>query len=378
MGEFSLLRDFLKIKTKRFPVTTAYLTKNIVGRGKMSYMTELKKLIRYKQNKSYYRELSEEERNFVSQDFERILKFANEDFPINGKLTSVCFSSVGENLWEVVNFDVPFMTEVEVQPFVYIKPLAKLYSHYRNYGLVLVDKAKAKIFERRLGSNIEHFQVRSNQVESIKYGGYKGRDERSVERNIHNIILGHYKEVSKKVSELDSKLNFNWIILGGHRDVLNEFKKYLKDDILCKVLGEMIIGPEVPTDDAFKKVESMEDIIKAEYEKRLIQKVRELSTENYAVEGIQAVIISSRKRAVKTLLFAEDFIQKGHYCKDCGLIDTGDATKCPDCGNNLMITNDVTENLIHSVLENGGNIEVIEKEKDKIPGIAAILYFPIV
>jgi peptide subunit release factor 1 (eRF1) len=102
-----------------------------------------------------------------------------------------------------------------------------LFSHYRSYAVILIDRMKARIFESRLGEFKEHFHVEDNAPEQVKVGGFKGRQERKVERNIHEGTIQHYKEVAQVAFDLFQKYKFHWVILGGRKDVLSEFTRYL-------------------------------------------------------------------------------------------------------------------------------------------------------
>lgn len=378
MTQYPDLKKFLDLTPRNYPITTAYISMDVRQSGRQNYITELKKLVQYKKRKSYFKELSQIERESVLEDFGRILKYAKEDFNINGKLTSVCFSSSAEGIWETVNFNIPFRTDIEVQPYPYIRPLASIYSSYRNYAVLLIDRNKARIFESRLGENVEHFHVREGSYEKIKYGGYYGRDERSVERNIRNMAIQHYKRVADEIFDLNRKYDFNWIIVGGRKEIMNEFRKYLHEFVVGKILGEIEVDPDAHINDVLDRVKEAESFARKRFEERLVGEIREKLHSNLAVEGPHGVITASRKRAVKTLIFTEDFVRKGMFCKKCDYLGIEHQTNCPVCGAKLYKTNDIVELLLHRVLQNGGNVEVLNLDIKEFPGIGAILHFPVV
>ncbi|HDN59893.1 MAG TPA: hypothetical protein ENF20_08035 [Candidatus Marinimicrobia bacterium] len=377
MAQYPSLKKFLDITPQSYPITTAYISVDIRQPSRQNYITELKKLIQYKKRKSYFRELSQIERESVLEDFDKILKYAKEDFNINGKLTSVCFSSSAEGIWETVNFNIPFRTDIEVQPYPYIRLLAGIYSGHRNYAVLLIDRNKARIFESRLGENIEHFHIRENSYEKIKYGGYYGRDERSVERNIRNMVIQHYKRVADEIFNLNRKRDFSWIIIGGRREIMNEFRRYLHEFVIGKILGEMEVDPDAHINDVLDRVKETENVARKKFEEELVRSMKGKLHDNLAVEGLHGVITASRKRAVKTLIFTESFVQKGVFCKKCDYLSIECQDNCPVCGVKLYKTNDIVELLLHRVLRNGGDVEVLDSDTRDFPGIGAILHFPV-
>ena len=80
---------------------------------------------------------------------------------------------------------------------------------------------------------------------------------------------------------------------------------------------------------------------------------------------------------MKTLIFTESFVQKGVFCKKCDYLSIERQDNCPVCGVKLYKTNDIVELLLHRVLRNGGDVEVLDSDTRDFPGIGAILHFPV-
>ncbi len=372
-----VLKNLIAFEKKNFPVTSAYFQSSNSTGNRKSHIVELKKMIRYKKNTTYFKQLSEDEQHSVLEDFDRILKWFRDEFDSSKFLSSICFSSQDAGLWQTINLKQPLKNELVIQPKPYIRPLTTLFSTYRNYAVVLVDKTKARIIESRLGKNIEHFYTENNSPESIKVGGFKGREERRVERNIHQAVIRHYKQIAQQIFDLNQKFNFNWIILGGRKETLSEFQKHLHDYVASKVQGKIYVEPSAALNDVLERVMLTEEKAREKFERNLLKELNDKKQINQGVEGIQAVLFAIGKNLIKTLIIQENYKTKGVFCRNSGYLGLSPSNKCPQANEQMERTNDIVEHLLHLCLAQGVNIEYIKASMSEFGNIAAILRYPI-
>lgn len=372
-----VLKNLIAFEEKDFPVTSAYFQSSNSTSNRKSHIVELKKMIRYKKNTTYFKQLSEGEQHSVLEDFDRILKWFREEFDSSKFLSSICFSSQDAGLWQTINLKQYLRNELVIQQKPYIRPLTTLFSTHRNYAVVLVDKTKARIIESRLGGNIEHFHIENNSPESIKVGGFKGREERRVERNVHQAVIRHYKQIAHQIFDLNQKFNFNWIILGGRKETLSEFQKHLHDYVASKVQGRIYVEPFAVLNDVLERVKLTEEKTREKFEKNLLKELNDKKQINQGVEGIQAVLFAIGKNLIKTLIIQENYKTKGVFCRDSGYLGLSPSDKCPQANEQMERTNDIVEHLLHLCLAQGVNIEYIKASMSESGNIAAILRYPI-
>ena len=373
-----ILKDLIHLPQNKFPVTSAYFTLDNIAGNRKSHIVEIKKQIRYKKEKTYFRQLSTEEQESVLSDFDRILHWFGKELNPAESISSICFSSSGANLWRTLNFKIPLPQNILViQPYPYIRPYTILFSRYRNYAVVLVDRSKAKIFESHLGEFREHFHIEDNAPESVKVGGFKGRQERKVERNIHQGVIQHYKEVAQEIFDLHQKFDFHWIILGGRKEVLAEFSKYLHPYISARIAGQIEVEPTAPLAEVLKKVEKTEEQARNNYEQALLKSLLDRKSAGQTVDGIQAVLDKIQDNWVDKLIIQEHFFKKGLFCRNCGFLSLKPLASCPTGCGKLERTNDLVEHLVHRALKQGVDLQFVSSNMDDYAGIAAILRFSI-
>lgn len=377
MIEEKMLKDLFKYKKRGFPVTSAYVSTANRSGSRRSHIVELKKMMRYKKSKTYFKQLPEPEQNSVLLDFDRILHWVTEEFDSSKYYSTICFSSHGSGLWQTINLKQPLENELFISPKPYIRPLTILSSVHRNYAIVLIDRAKARIFEHRLGEYIEHFYITDNSPELVKVGGFKGRQERKVERNIHQAVMRHYKQVAHELFSLNQKYLFNWIIIGGRKEAINEFQKHLHDYVASKVHGMVLVEPSAPLTEVLDCIKITESKAHQEYEKKLLLKLNDKIQVAQGVEGIHAILQTIRKNLIETFIIHENYKCKGVFCRNCDYLDLNPGGQCYECGGPLERTNDLVEHLLHVALSHGVIIEHVKRSMTKYGEIAAILRYPL-
>jgi len=370
------MKELVHFETSKFPVTSAYISVSNSPNDRKNHLVELKKLVRYKKQTTYFKQLSEKEQNSVLSDFDRVYKWFEEEFDASKYNSSIIFSSQGDGLWEAINLKHSVNNELIVQPKPYIRPLTTIFSDYRKYAVVLVDKAKARIFESHFGEYNEYKANKVEDVESVKAGGFGGTEERRVERNKHNIIVQHYKDVARDIFELHQKKNFNWIIVGGRKEATKQFKKYLHNYITEKIEGFVELEPFAPLHEALQKVKLTEEKARKNFEIKLLHLYNDKCQQGLGIFGIENILSAIEKKQIQTLIIQGTHKLKGVFCRNDDYIAAKTLNTCPLCNSKLERTNDLIENLLHIALTQSVDIQYIEKNMDNLDNMAAILRYP--
>ncbi len=372
----NMVKKLVDFKPKDFPITSAYLTVSNASGDWKRHLVELKKMIRYKKNTTYFKQLSDKEQASVLADFDKIQQWFSEGFDTSQYSSGIVFSCQGADFWEHINLKHALENELVVQPKPFIRPLTAIFSDFRNYAVVLVDKAKARVFECHFGEYTEQLNIEHDNIESINVGGFGGTEERRVERSVRQDIIQHYKDVAKFVFKLNQEKDFKWMVIGGRRETIKEFEDYLHDYVVSKVTDRIVIGPAAPLNDMLKKVRETEKKARQTFEDKLLAEYHEQEQKSLGVSGIRAAIRALRKSQIQTLLIEEGYKIKGVFCRHDDCIDTEIKAKCPLCDTPLERTNDLIENMLHIALSQSVDIQYISQPMREYGHIAAILRYP--
>ena len=377
MIKSNVVRELVQFSINDYPVTSAYFTIANKNGNHKTHLVELKKLFRYKKNTTYFKQLSEKEKQSVLDDFDNIINWFEVEMDTSKYISSICYSQSKTGFWKVINLKFPLKNELVVQPKPCIYQLTKLFSRFSRYAVVLIDRGKARIFEQSLGDFKELYSVDDNAPESVKVGGFKGRQERRVERNINHGVIQHYKEVSDKIFTLNKSRNFNWIVLGGRRESIGKFRSYLHDYVESKIAGTIDIEPQAPLNEVFERVQKVSLDARRKFETVLLEKFNNMKEANRAVEGINAVLSKLQENWIDTLLLQENYQRKGVFCRNCHFIDLSPQVECPEHGGPLERTQNIIELMLHNALQQGVDVQFIQQPMEKYGDLAAILRFPL-
>ncbi len=362
------------------PMTSFYLSVNEEDKKNKKHKILFKDLLKYKSNKTYFKNLSEEEKSSVQNDFKKIEDYINMEFDLNGDSSRsvAIFSCSEEHLWESLKFSVPMDTSMVVNRHPYLRPLVEAASRHRNYAIILVDRAKARIVEIRMGRPVEHFHVHEEDMpDQVKKGDFGGTSERRYERHINDHVRRHLKNVAGEAKRLQSKHDYTWIYLGGRQEIINEFEKVVHSYIQERTLGHIVVEPHAPLNEVLEKASAAEEDSLQSYEGQLLDRLQnEIASGSLGISGILGVLQAQQKGQIDTLLVQKAFARKGFYCPQCNYLTIDEEGTCPIDNTELLRTPDIVDNLIYNVLNQGASVEMIYRSMDDFSNIGAFLRFP--
>jgi|GEM_PF-154758 len=375
------LGNILDFEPVNKPITTLYLSIDAEGKKNKQHKILFKDILKYKSQKTYFKNLTQEESQSVQNDFKKIEDYINMEFGMNGDASrSVAIFSCSEaDLWESIKFSVPMDTSMVVNRHPYLRPLVEAASRHRNYALILVDRAKARIVEMRMGKAVEHFHVHEEDMpDQVKKGGFGGTTERRVERHINDHVRWHLKRVAEEAKKLQEKHDYKWVYIGGRPEIINEFEKVLHSYVKERVVGHLELEPGAPLKEVLEKVGAAEQDALVRYEKQFMRRLNNgIGQSRMGIGGILGVLHAQQHSQIDTLLIQQDFSRKGMYCPRCNYLTIHQEETCPLDGEDLRRTPDIVDNLIYNVLKQGASVEMISREMEDYGDIGAILRYPI-
>jgi len=376
----SQLSGILKFEPLEKQITSFYISVDEEGKKNNKHKIILKDLLKYKSGKSYFKNLKDTEKESVQQDFKKIEDYVNMEFDMdgNGSRSVAIFSCSEEDLWESMKFSVPMETSMVVNTHPYLRPLVEAASLHRNYAIILVDRAKARIVENQMGNITEHMHVHIDDMpDQVKKGDFEGTSERRYERHINDHVRRHLKRVAEEAKKLQEQHDYKWIYIGGRQDVINEFEKLTHSYIKERIQGHLIVEPHASMDEVLEKASDAEKNSLNAYEKQLLDRLQnEVGAGNLGISGMAGVLRAQQQGQVDTLLVQHDYSQKGFYCPDCNYLTIEEGNRCPIDETKLRRTPDIVDNLIYNVLKQGASVEMVTKQMDDFSDIGAFLRFP--
>ena len=319
------------------------------------------------------------QKDSVRADLQRVLRLSGE-LSGNGTHAKAVFACTAQDFWR--EYDLPATlakTNLAVDRYFHLKPLAQLLGALPRLGVVLVDRHRARFFDLRLGELTERqglFQPLSRKGRSDGYAGYDGGH---AQRRVDDEVRHHFKAVAEMLKEsLDKGICEKWILgcQDIHRSQLEpQLHPYIRQTLLGRFQADLahITRDEIRSR-AQQILERWQDERLREFVSLALSQARSHAR---GVTGLRRVLRSLELGEVQTLLLGEHFQGHAVECAGCGHLDAHIVSFCPACGRATKDVVDVSEAILPWVIRR--DIETFyvkdDAEFDKVGNIAALLRF---
>ncbi|MGQ9630456.1 MAG: baeRF10 domain-containing protein [bacterium] len=370
------VEDLMNFDGGAYPVVSLYLR---VGGGditKKDYEINLKDLMKECEGISGDSRLS---RKHLTKDLDRIQRFVTLDFQRGGEEGLAVFSCSGKDFWQVYRLPRRVKDSITVESHPYIRPLMALLDRYHRYCVALVDRSRARIFEFYAGEIEERTEFFEESPGKVRAGGWSGYEERRISRHIEDHAHRHFKRVADLMFKIFQRDKFDWLILGGHKEVIPEFEGPLHSYLKERIVDRIFVDLEIPLKDILDKTSGIERrIAKREGDELVGHLLSEVNSGGLGVVGLKETLGALREQRVQTLIIGSESPRPGSICGGCGYLGTGEEF-CPRCGGEMSPVPDIVEEAVESAIRQNCNIRFVEEDArlEERGGIGALLRFKI-
>jgi len=317
-----------------------------------------------------------------SEDVQAVRDFFDHQYDWSGRGVAV-FSGAYNGFWRTYSLAVPVPSTAIVARKPYISPLVALMDTYGSHITAVVNRQGVRLLCFESGELSETAEWWGEDVRKLKKGrgssGGPGRrggapvsgrhEEEVAQRNIRQAI----EETERFIHKCDPQ----YVILAGADPTLSQFEEELPKHLQDLVVGTM--NADVNTSEVELKERSLEMLRNVEQER---QKALVDAVFTAAAKGERGVIRladtlgAAHEGRIQTLVVAQGFRKPGYRCENCGYITDQALEKCPFCGEDFLEIPDAAEALVTQVIENGGQVEIVE-DHPKIEefGVGALLRY---
>ena len=315
------------------------------------------------------------------EDEAAILKYFEHEREWTGRSVAM-FSCAAQNYFRAFPIAVPIRSRVFVGEQPYVKPLADLLDAYGGYGVALVDKQGARLFQFHLGELKEQEGILGEEVRHTKRGGASslfgrlgGIGEKS--RHSEQTVARNLKESAEFATKFFDENHVRRVLIGGTEKNVNQFKSQLPKTWQSLVVGTFPISMMARPDEVQKKALEIGQQAERRREMRLVENIITAAAKGAdGVVRLDDTLGAVHEGRVQTLIVREGYRAKGFECQGCGYITTQELETCPFCGKSFVQIKDAVEMAVRKVMKNGGNVEIVyENPKLEEIGIGGMLRY---
>lgn len=349
--------ELLQFQNGEFLVTSCYVGTDRAGATTQELKIRAKDLFLNAHRAIETHRASRDQRASLEQDLERIEAHVNRQLAAapTGKAVAM-FSCAARQFWQA--FDLPLLRRnlLVANHDPYVRPLTGLLEEYHRYGTILVDRSRGQFFEMYMGEITNRTEIDDAIPRQPREGGLGGRDERRIERHHDHAVHQHYQRLADAVFAMFQRDKFDWLILGGHADVLGEFKPHLHAYLAERLVGEFAAEPgKMTVAEVLACSRAVEEHTERDLERRYVAELMRKKNE-MAVVGLHATLPAVARGQAHMLLVDEGFVSPGFACFACHHVGVDDAP-CPICQKPVVPCPDVVDETIEAALAKGCKVE---------------------
>ncbi len=250
----------------------------------------------------------------------------------------------------------------------YIRPLLEAIEEYERYGVVLLDRERARFFIITMGSIEEISDI--FQDPPVKHRSMAGSDhmrsQMVFQRRAAKWSESFLKYASDIVNDMVLHYRIDRILLAGPEDVTAELLRMFPKRVASRVVHRMRMAvqakPAEVMEISFPAIEQIENRQEREAVEDLVTVARKANpTKEKAVLGINGILDAVNQGRVQRLFYPRGVKIPGSQCASCEVLLDHAPTdgKCPYCSSSLTEVEDLLWPASERVLATGGKIQEI-------------------
>ncbi|MGQ9521919.1 MAG: baeRF10 domain-containing protein [Anaerolineae bacterium] len=336
------------------PILSVYLDVDPTRHPSEEYLLSLRNMLKQVEGRA------------APEDIQAVQRYFEHEYDWSGRGVAV-FSGAAADFWRVYVLPLPVAPGVTVARRPYISPLVALLDTYERYAVAVVNREGVRVLLFHLGEPIHEEVFEGEEVKKLKRGrGSSGGAERrggapSGSRHMEEVAMRNLRQAARVVEQFWRQHNPRRLVLAGAETTVSHFR-----DLLPKALQEAVVGTisGSPADSERTLRERSLQVLRQVEEEREAAMVETVVTAaakgKDGVVGLDETLSAAHEGRIRTLVILRDFHAPGYRCTSCGYLTTQNAGACPFCGGTFAEIPDAAEAAVTKVVEDGGEIEVVD------------------
>jgi peptide chain release factor subunit 1 len=279
----------------------------------------------------------------LKNDAEKVLRFLDDYREPRRALVIFCDSS--HDFFWVRDLGVNVRNTLRWLDKPYVRPLLELMDEHERYGVVLTDRAHARLFTIFLGEIEEYTEALAGaDATHIKTSGTDHlRSQMNIQRKADLHARWHLKEVAQTMSRLAGKLEFDRLILAGTVEATSELQRLLPKALRARVVGKVAWPVEANISHVLGETLKIEREVERRRESDLVEQlITAAHKKQNAVVGLEDTLLALQEWRVWQLVYSEGLNLRGSQCTNCEALTASDEA-CPYCSHAVRAVNDLIQ-----------------------------------
>jgi peptide chain release factor subunit 1 len=278
--------------------------------------------------------------------------------------------------------NIPLVTDIRWGNTAYVQQFLEVLDEFQTYGVVVLDRSRARIFTVTLGNIQKHSDIFSlGAVRHIKTTGTDHLHSQSrFQRKADQHSFAHLKCVVELLKQIAKSSGFERLVLAGSTEATSDLFRLLPKPLRSRVVASAVISANAPEKMILDEVASIAHKAERSHEiKEAETLITAAAKEVKAVTSLPETLKALNQKNVRELVYAEGFAESGGVCQECHAVFPSPTMNCEFCGLPVKLADDLIDAAIGLALAEGSRIEQLRgKAAEKLRaagGIGAFLRF---
>jgi peptide subunit release factor 1 (eRF1) len=322
---------------------------------KRGFETVLHNLLREVEGRVEEKAREEFERNRA-----RVLRFMRQYVPRKKSLVICCDART--DFWWDRDLPVLLPNVARFENAPYLRPLIEALDEYERYGVVLMDKEKARVFTVYLGE-IEEHEVVFDELPRRTVTTSMDRlwSQKNLQRHHDAHVHWHAVRVAERLREFVDRYRCDRLVVGGTVEAISELMRVLPKRLSERVAGTISLPLTAPASEVLAEVMRLEEQVERRAEQHVVESLLTAAGKgDRAVVGPMATLEALNEGRIWRLVYARNPGLTGAACAQCGaLFWEPQHQTCWYCGGTLEAVSDLLNRIVERTLALGGSVEEV-------------------
>ncbi len=311
-------------------------------------------------------------------DFRRIEAYVRQGFDRSSTRGLAIFSCAAHDLWHVVPLPVSPTSRIVVNAAPAVGQLEALVQELERFGVLLVDRQRARMFAFSFGELIDHselFDAMPRDYDRLGMRDTEGRDK--AEHHVEELVVQHLRNAAAVAFRVFQEHDLDRLSVGAPDDIAPTVESLLHPYLRERLAPRIDVSATARVEEVRRAALEVEGDMERQHERSVVARLREaVARGTRGVAGLNATLWALVERRVETLVVSEGFAESGWRCGLCGhLCRVG--PRCPLDGAQMEHLDDVVEEAVQAAFSQSCRVEVCvgNADLDVLGRIGALLRY---
>jgi len=299
--------------------------------------------------------LTERQRTGLERERTNVHRIFGRRFKPSGR-SMVLFACEPRGLWELFQLQVPSLSIARFAERPAVSQLASILDEQERYGVLILDKERARILSVYLGEVEDEVTRKSGYSGRTAAGGWsQARYERRREGQLHTHIM---KAIDALASE-QQRRGFDRILIGGPDEALAALLGALPRGLRARVSGTFSCELSASGQTVLRRTRKLMEAAERNGEDVVVGHVLNAAKSGgLATIGWEETLPALLEGRVHKLVLVDRLRHRGRSCPR-GHVAAGRARVCSRCQEHVGANHDLTEAAVGAALDTQASVEMV-------------------